>query len=243
MPRRKKGVVECWLSGGMNQDGSPCRNKAVSKDGRCKRHEVELPDLLWPDVKHPRQRAFLEHFRRRGNQARACKAVGTTRTRIKDWRDKDEAFAAAYEEARQMSADQLEHVARRLATGEIRQYKFDVKGQPLRHPVTGEPYYEEVYDTRMISFLHKIVRPEAHRTDINLTALGISTSDLPDEALERLIAGEDPVAIIADSLRRLRQLEEANFVVAETEDDDGEDGEYYSLPGPSSNGHTNGKGE
>lgn len=202
-----KSKKTCGDSGGINRDGTPCKvgKKSLDKDGRCKRHP--LANEMWPGIEHPKKRAFLEHFRRTGNQSRSAKAALITSTQVGNWKERDPLFLEYFNVAKQMSADELEATARRLATGKVKQYKFAPSGAPLRHPVTGEPYYEEVFDTGMLKFLHKIVRPEAHREQIDIRMLGINLTDLPDEALERLAAGEDLFAVIGDLLRKLKTLE------------------------------------
>lgn len=251
--KKQKWNPICGANGGLTKKGNFCKNiwgHTGGKLGRCRQHarlaDGQPDDLTidglpfeetvrqkWPGIKNSHQVAFLEAYRRTGNQTRSrhVAEIGSRKC-TQRWLDRDPLFREAFEDARQESADRLETVARRLATGYYRRYKFDSMGGVIADPRTGEPYYEEVFDTAMLKMLHKFVRPEDHREQIDIRTLGINISDLPDEALERLSQGEEIFSVISGLLRRLKVLEGGAVQDAEVISTNGQ----LALPAPSSNG-------
>ena len=253
--KKQKWGLRCGDNGGLTKKGNSCRNiwdRNGGKQGRCRQHarlsdgqpkDLTVDDLpfdetirqKWPGIKDARKVAYLEAYRRTGNKSRSRRAAGIGSNQlITRWMANDHLFYEACEEARQESADRLEMVARRLATGYYRKYKFDSMGGVITDPRTGGAYYEQVFDTGMLKMLHKFIRPEDHREQIDIRALGINISDLPDEALQRLSQGEDLFAVISDLLRRLKQLEGGIVQDSEVISTKGQ----LALPSASLNGDT-----
>jgi hypothetical protein len=103
---------------------------------------------------------FLAAFALTGNVTAAAKAAGIERSTAYRAKEADPSFAADWAEAQEVASDALEEEARRLATGHYVSYKFDKNGNPLLHPVTGEPYTERVISTPLLTLLLKAERPD-----------------------------------------------------------------------------------
>lgn len=120
----------------------------------------------FPEIAHPKKRAFLAAYARTGNVTQAAAAAGITRRTHYVWLHEDgpdgDAYREAFERAEEEAADWLEAEARRRAVEGVVRYKFDKKGNPLRHPVTGEPYYELEYSDTLLIFLLKGARPDKY---------------------------------------------------------------------------------
>lgn len=127
------------------------------------------------DIAHPKKRAFLAAYARTGNITQAAAAAGITRRTHYVWLDAEgeegEAYRAAFEDAKEQAADYLEAEARRRAVEGLVRYRFNRAGNPLKHPVTGEPYYELEYSDTLLIFLLKGARPDkyADRTRTEIT--------------------------------------------------------------------------
>jgi hypothetical protein len=67
-----------------------------------------------PNTMTARKRGFLERFRLSGNITAACDGI-VPRSVVYVWLDKDDAFKAAFEDARAEAGDRLEEEARRRA--------------------------------------------------------------------------------------------------------------------------------
>ena len=117
-----------------------------------------------------KQRAFLAAYPTAATVTAAAKAAGVGRRTVYDWREQP-AFAAAFDDAAEEAADNLETEAHRRAVTGVRSYKFLKDGTPILHPVTGEPYYEHAYSDRLLETLLKAANPEKYRerTDSRVT--------------------------------------------------------------------------
>lgn len=108
-----------------------------------------------------RQAAFLAAYRECGTVRHAAEAAKVARSQHYEWMaDRD--YASAFEDAQQEAADALEREAVRRASEGLRRYKFD-KGVPIKHPETGEPYFEHEYSDSLLIFLLKGAKPEKYR--------------------------------------------------------------------------------
>lgn len=106
------------------------------------------------------RRAFLNVLADCANVSKAARAAEIARSWAYTCRDNDPSFLAEWDEALEEAADKLEARAWGRATFESIQYKFTKTGEPILHPLTGEPYYEHVgSDTVLMRLL------EAHRPD------------------------------------------------------------------------------
>jgi hypothetical protein len=107
-------------------------------------------------------KAFLETLRLTANVSKSCQAVLIDRSTAYRWREEDEEFAKAWDEAIEAGYDDLEEEARRRAFEGIIRKKFD-KGEPVIDPLTGEQYYEREYSDTLTIFLLKGGRPDKYR--------------------------------------------------------------------------------
>lgn len=124
------------------------------------------------DLTQEKKVGFLAVFSTCCNQGRAAKAVGVDRSTVFNWRQTDEEFAAAFEEARQIGVTALEDEVHRRAFEGVKKnvyYKGEVCGVDLE------------YDTTLSIFLLKAHNPEKYREQhkIDLNA-NIRTSELSD---------------------------------------------------------------
>ncbi|WP_217633896.1 hypothetical protein [Hymenobacter psychrophilus] len=106
------------------------------------------------------RRAFLAVLADSANASKAARAAGVARSWAYECRDTDPSFAQEWDEALEIAADKLEEQAWARANFEGVQYKFDKAGNPLLHPVTGEPYFERVGSDAVLMALLKAHRPE-----------------------------------------------------------------------------------
>ena len=159
-------------------------------------HEVRKP-ARW-------EKAFLASLRQTGNVSRSARAAKIDRMLPYRHRNAHPDFAEAWDDAIEESADLLEAEARRRAVDGLVRFKFDRKGDPLRHPLvcacghgrhegpcreggcqcqqfTGQPYYELEYSDALLSLLLRGNRPEKYRE---------RDTELSREDLNRLISQE-----------------------------------------------------
>lgn len=100
---------------------------------------------------HVAQQKFLKAFARHGNVTRAAKAARVDRSTPYDWQKKDEAFAAAWEDAKEAAADVLETEAfRRAVTGTLKGVYH--QGEKVDT--------ERQYSDGLLTLLLKATRPE-----------------------------------------------------------------------------------
>jgi hypothetical protein len=135
---------------------------------------------------------FLDQLARCGvlSAARAAAGIKSHAT-IHKWRETDEAFSEAYDEAMATAADSLETEARRRAVEGVVRVKH--------HPKTGEPIDEVQYSDTLLLALLKAKKPSefAERTKTELSGpdgKAIETNDTANAA--RLMA------ILEDAKRR-----------------------------------------
>lgn len=113
--------------------------------------------------KQRNQGAFLAALRESGNITRSAAAVGIDRGQHYDWLETDPTYPERAEEAFAAAADRLEEEARRRACDGLVRYKFRKDGEPLRHPETGEPYFELEYSDPLLICLLKAAKPTKYR--------------------------------------------------------------------------------
>lgn len=123
-----------------------------------------IPSSMAIDKSRHLKALFLERYRLHGNVSQACREVEIeTRTLVYDWRTKDLAFSAAWDEAEVEATEHLETEARRRAVDGLVRKKFDPKGNPLVDPETGQQYTERDYSDTLLIFLLKARAPEKYR--------------------------------------------------------------------------------
>ena len=159
---------------------------------------------------------FLVALRQTGVIGKAAKEAQISRNECYLLRDVDPEFRQAWDDALEDSTDSLEEAMLHRARDGVRQYKFDSNGDPLKHPDTGEPYYEDRYSDTVGIFMLKGRRKEIYgenaRVDIN-----IFTSALEKKVSE---LGLDPSVIVEAAFRQLEY--DAPLEVPEEAPDDQE---------------------
>lgn len=113
--------------------------------------------IVGPDGLRANQRRFLKCFAQCGTVAHAAKAAKVEKGCHGAWKkgDNAEIYLAAFEEAQQEAADNLEREAIRRAVEGVQVRKF--------HPKTGKQYYENHYSDTLLIFLMKGARPEKYK--------------------------------------------------------------------------------
>ena len=111
--------------------------------------------------------AFIELLRQLGNVSQAAKEAGIGRRTAYDWREEDEAFRAAWEDAEAEAADALEAEARRRAVEGVESYVIS-GGRIVRHddeddPRFGEPVMKTEYSDKLLETLLRAHKPEKYR--------------------------------------------------------------------------------
>ncbi len=144
---------------------------ATSRSTR--RKSCDSPESRFPEITHPKKRAFLGAFCATGNVSRAAELAGITRRTHRNWLEADKVYQAAFADATEEAADRLELEATRRAHDGLIRYKFHSKsGRVLRHPVTKKPYFEHEYSDTLLIFLLKGLRPEKFREKFEHTGAG-----------------------------------------------------------------------
>lgn len=131
------------------------------------------------------QELFLTALRGGKSVSGSAKHAGVGRASVYRWRNEDDAFAAAWDDAYETGTDAIEEEAVRRATVGSPRMKF-YKGKPIM--VTGadgleRPYIEnEVSDTLIMQQLNAR-RPEKYRTNHKVEhSGGVKITIAPDDA-------------------------------------------------------------
>ena len=167
-------------------------------------HKVELHDVakrvalaalepeLFPEIPHPKKRAYVMALAETGNRTEAAKAAGISRWTPYDpqWRD-DKALQAALRLADEAAADLIEsEVYRRAVHGweePVGWYMGQAGGMVRK------------YSDVLAIFLLKGLRPEKYRDRMELRGAfaSLDVSQLPDELVARLARGEHPASVLS----------------------------------------------
>jgi len=131
---------------------------------------------------------FLEEFVRSGLMYEAAEKVGVTGATIMSHAKEDEAFGAAYEEAKQLCIDTT-------LVKEARRRALEGTDKPLIGGRNKDEIiaYEKIYDSRLHELLLKASRPEEYRENakagINITGgvLALSAQPMQSSDWERTI--------------------------------------------------------
>lgn len=143
--------------------------KPRSKVARARNNRPEHPSFtVLPPVSPPAERghgawipAFLEALiEHAGHIGRSCAAADVNRSTVAKWRDNNPEFAEAFRQSVKIGHETLKDEAIRRAVHGMRRYKFTKGGEPLLHPVTGEPYYEHEYSDTLTALLLKGAFPD-----------------------------------------------------------------------------------
>jgi len=152
------------------------------------------------------RRAFLVALASNGNITKAAAAAEVARSWAYTCRAADPSFAEDWDEALEIAADTLEDRAWRRANFEDIQYKFTKSGDPILHPVTGEPYFEHVGSDTVLITLLKAHRPDKYKDRKEVTGKD-GAPLVPPSDLSRLTR-EDKLALLA--IRRKLQPKEGD---------------------------------
>lgn len=132
-------------------------------------------------LRKSKQGAFIELLRNNGGHVSdAAKAIGVVRSTVYLWRDKNEGFAATWDDAVEEGTDRLEQEAfRRAHDGTVepvyyqgklvKEHELDETGAPTGRTVNAG--VRKYSDTLMI-FLLKARRPEKYRERSNVELTG-----------------------------------------------------------------------
>lgn len=124
------------------------------------------------------QRMFLEAYAELGHIGKAAELAGCTRHAVKYWRNNDEAFATAFDEAGEEAIDALEAEARRRAVDGTEEPVFQ-KGELVGHV--------RKYSDVLLMFLLNGNRPEKYKRN-QPQRLEVVTVDAVDQEIRRLTA-------------------------------------------------------
>ncbi|MCA9108571.1 MAG: hypothetical protein KDA52_01385 [Planctomycetaceae bacterium] len=117
-----------------------------------------------------RQRRFLSAFENLASIRLAADAAGINRRSHYRWLTQAK-YAAAFREARDVAADQLESEEVRRAVDGVKRIVFNPRtGQPYVDPHTGEPYSVTTYSDRLLMMLLRATLPEKYGRIVNLRA-------------------------------------------------------------------------
>lgn len=130
-------------------------------------------------------RVFLETLEKCGNISQAAKASGLTRQTLYARREKNAAFAQAWDEAMTTAIDSLEAEAWRRARDGVPEYL--VTGKGLVVDQNGEPIMQNRYSDTLLTTLLKAHRPERYkdRSSVDMNVTG-SLAERLDEARLRV---------------------------------------------------------
>ena len=120
-----------------------------------------------------KQAAFLDAYRRNGNNLRSCEAAGIVRSTLNKWQEIPE-FLALYTLAKDDAIDQLLHAARTRAVDGVRKPVF------YRGKRCG---YVPEYSDSLLMFLLKGLKPETFRDRVDMK-IERSLEDILTEANE-----------------------------------------------------------
>lgn len=131
---------------------------------------------------------FLNRLRRTGNVSAAARAVGLSRSRAYEIRQRDAAFAAAWDDAEQEAVDLLESEARRRAAEGVEQPL--VSGGRLVRGDDGKVVTVRRYNDRLLEFLLRAHRPDKFKTEVEGAGRNGKASSGPMPAVQITIAAE-----------------------------------------------------
>lgn len=124
---------------------------------------------------------FLDHLRKTANVSESARVAVVARRTIYDWRDADQVFAEAWDDAVDEATDALEAEARRRAIEGDEEYVVSM-GQLVRDPKTGEYLTTRKRSDGLMTLLLKAHRPERFRERYDVKQSGHITMNItPDD--------------------------------------------------------------
>lgn len=103
------------------------------------------------------------------NVSRAARVAGISRAYAYRCKEADPSFSEEWEDALKEGVEELEAECWKRAKGENITYKFKKNGDPILHPVTGEPYYEHVASDTMAALMLKAHAPDKYKDRSEVT--------------------------------------------------------------------------
>ncbi|SNR92044.1 hypothetical protein SAMN06269173_11171 [Hymenobacter mucosus] len=153
------------------------------------------------------RRAFLAVLADCANVSKAARAAEVNRQYCYECRANDPSFAEEWDNALEEATDKLEERAWTRANFADVQYKFTKTGEPILHPITGEPYYEHVGSDTVLITLLKAHRPDKYKDRKEVTGKDGAPLVPPATDLTKL-SREDKLALLA--IRRKLQPKEGD---------------------------------
>lgn len=144
--------------------------------------------------------AFLDAYARLGVIGRAAEEAGIDRRTVYRWKEEDAEFAELFESAKEAYVEALEEEAdRRGRIGwkePVGWYRGKAGGKVRRH------------SDALLMFRLKALAPDKYRERVHVSGMfgRIDFSQLPDEVVARIAAGEHPEAVFASYRGELPQL-------------------------------------
>ncbi len=174
---------------GSDQDGHLSEQEALERRVAV----AALDESLFPNIQHPKKKAYLIALAETGNRTHAAKLAGIERTTpyTPQWKQ-DEAFQERLRQAKEAAADLIESEIYRRAVEGVDKPTGWYKG------VAGGVVRE--FSDVLAMFLLKGLRPETYRERVELQAamLNLDLNRLDDESLERIANGEPPMAVLSE---------------------------------------------
>ena len=135
-----------------------------------------------------RQQRFIKALSKTGNVTKAAALASTSRTRGYELRNRDPAFAAAWQEAEEVAADRLEDEARRRAVEGVSEPL--VSAGKLVRDDDGQPIMVRRYSDKLLLALIKARRPPPRERSVRV----------PFPALRSMADATDAMAAISDAI-------------------------------------------
>jgi hypothetical protein len=139
--------------------------------------------------------AFIKALSVNANVAAAARAAEVSRQHCYLCRGNDLSFAEEWDAALAIAVEGLEERAWQRARFDSIQYKFTKTGEPILHPITGEPYYEHVGSDTMLLRLLEAHKPDLYKQRKELT--GKDGAPLVPPANIDNLSREDLLAVLA----------------------------------------------
>ncbi|MBA3313526.1 MAG: hypothetical protein H0T47_09615 [Planctomycetaceae bacterium] len=135
-----------------------------------------------PAAVSPVQAAFLAAYEASGQVTSASVAAEVDRSAHYRWLKDEPAYVAAFERSEAIAAGGLKDEARRRAVEGLRRYKFTKSGDPILHPITKEPYFEDARSDTLLLAELKAKFPDEYRerSSIDMTA-NLNLTSLSEE--------------------------------------------------------------
>lgn len=103
-----------------------------------------------------------------GSISGAARAAGISRENHYAWLHHDPTYPERFAEAKRQASSALEDEAIRRAMHGTRRYKFRPNGEPVLHPETGQPYYENEYSDQLLIMLLRAADPARFSNKVQL---------------------------------------------------------------------------